>query len=160
MNLIYTKEFIRVVFTFILFILIKWPTNPLLLSGVLLLLDTFAGIITPHEKRKKETKTKEYQHADKIADVVSYLMLIYLIPNDPILHFFVLFRTLGVFLFIKLNKAWPLIVFFDFVKEYLVLKQFKFIPIKWMFIFMFLKMMFEFYFHTIHNRHDRKMIIR
>ena len=61
-----------------------------------------------------------YQAGDKIIDVWSYLLVLLLLPSDGMLRFFVFYRLVGVIFFIWTKNAAFLILFFDFVKEYLL----------------------------------------
>lgn len=154
----YIEHAVRVVITFVLFVVLKWPTNPYALVLVIILLDYIGPLYTilDREKYIDLTQSEEYQQADKISDALTYLMLIYLIPNEPMLHFFILYRAFGVFMYVWTQQTWPVIAFFDFVKEYVLFKALfaKSEYANMIFIVsIVLKIMFEVYYHTVHNRH-------
>ena len=97
-----------------------------------------------------------YQITDKICDSISYLLLSLFFKLDNILLFFVIYRIIGVILFYYTKNSKWLIFFFDFAKEYLLYfflfgKNYVYIP-----FFIFGKICFEYYFHTIHNKNDYK----
>ena len=106
-------------------------------------------------KKRICTKTFYYQHYDKICDSLAYvwtfLFLFFFLKYDPFLLFFVLYRIVGVFVFNYTKNSQWLVLFFDFVKEYLLYlfvfgKNFKYLP-----FFITLKMMYEYFFHSIIN---------
>lgn len=107
--------------------------------------------------KKCDTKTFEYQSKDKIVDIVSYIFLLPVLKNvSAFLYFLILYRIIGVFLFIYTKKSYWLIVFFDFIKEYLfflalvnkdqMLPEFPLLPV------VLLKVGFEYYHHQINNK--------
>lgn len=160
---VYIEHFLRVVVTFVLFVVLKWPTNPYALVLAIMLLDeigqlhSYFGKDGGWQNKERVTKTEAYQQADKISDALTYLMLFSLFPNDPVLHFFVVYRAIGVFLYVWTKKVWPLIVFFDFVKEYILYKQLFSNSEHANAIFgmsILAKILFEVYYHTIHNKHE------
>ena len=160
---VYVEHIIRVVVTFVLFVVLKWPTNPYVLVLAIMLLDGIGSLYALFgkdggwENKERVTKTEAYQQTDKISDALTYLMLFSLFPNDPVLHFFVVYRAIGVFLYAWTKKRWPVIVFFDFVKEYILYKQLFSHSEHANAIFgvsIVLKILFEIYFHTIHNKHE------
>jgi hypothetical protein len=154
----YIEHAVRVLITFVLFVVLKWPTNPYVLVLVILLLDSIGPLhaYPDIENKKRVTQSEEYQQADKISDALTYLMLIYLVPNEPVLHFFVLYRVFGVLMYFWTQQVWPVIVFFDFIKEYILFKALfaKSEHVNTIFgVSIVLKILFEAYFHTVHNRH-------
>ena len=97
------------------------------------------------------TKTYYYQIIDKIVDVISYLLLFVFFKLDMFLLFFVLYRIIGVIIFTLTRQKMSTVVFFDFVKEYLLYlfvfgKNYAYLP-----FFICLKILYEYYFHMIHN---------
>jgi len=105
--------------------------------------------------KNKCSKLFYYHIYDKITDslsyVLTYLFLLFFLNNDPLLLFFVMYRIVGVCIFSFTKDSSWLILFFDFVKEYLLYlflfgKNFDHLP-----IFIALKIMFESLFHTIIN---------
>jgi len=108
------------------------------------------------KKKRICAKTFYYQNFDKISDSVAYaavyLFLLFFLKHDALLLFFVLYRIAGVFLFSTTKDSAWLVVFFDFVKEYLLYlflfgKQWKYLP-----FFITLKIVFEYYFHSMVNK--------
>lgn len=154
----YIEHVVRVLITFVLFVMLKWPTSPYVLVLMIFLLDYIGPLYTIADRKKyvELTQSEEYQQADKVSDALTYLMLIYLIPNEPVLHFFVLYRVFGVLVYFWTQQIWPVIVFFDFVKEYILFKALfaKSEHANTIFVVsIVLKILFEVYFHTVHNRH-------
>ena len=107
-------------------------------------------------KKRECAKTFYYQHYDKISDALGYvwvyLFLLFFLKHDSFLLFFVLYRIVGVILFSTTKNSKSLVVFFDFVKEYLLYlflfgKNFKYLP-----FCITLKMCFEYYFHSVVNK--------
>ena len=158
----------RIIATFIFFIFLKKMENIpfiqkylylLIFIGLLALdsIDTFylLNINNVHNFDiilHKLYKIKYYQINDKIIDTFTYLLLISLFPSDNILKFFVLYRLIGVLLYLKTNNNYSLVIFFDFIKEYLLYlfifgNNYTYIP-----ILMVCKIGFEYYFHKVHNR--------
>jgi hypothetical protein len=160
----YIEHVLRVLITFVLFVVLKWPTNPFALVLVILLLDFIGPLYTLPDigEYKRVCRTEEYQQADKISDALTYLMLIYLIPNEPVLHFFVLYRAFGVLMYFWTQQVWPVIVFFDFVKEYILFKALfsKSEHANTVFaVSIVLKILFEVYFHMVHIRHEQLNVV-
>lgn len=96
-------------------------------------------------------KIKYYQINDKIIDIFTYLLLIGLFPSDNILKFLVLFRLIGILLYLKTKNNYSLVIFFDFVKEYLLYlfifnHNYNFLP-----LFLILKIILEFYLYSQKN---------
>jgi hypothetical protein len=89
----------------------------LILPILLLLLDKCDNILLC-------TKTFYYQINDKIVDLFSYLLLFFIIPlhttNSNIIQILIIYRLVGIILFALTRVSIPLIIFFDFVKEYLL----------------------------------------
>ena len=91
------------------------------------------------------------------SDIFTYSLLLFVLPNDSVLKFFILFRFIGTVLFyVNRNSVW-LIYFFDFVKEYLVYLYLFGKNSSLLYFFVVLKIMFEFYFHTFHNKNNYKI---
>ena len=92
-----------------------------------------------------------YKYLDKICDVFSYavaFVFLYLFfKPDRWLLFFILYRTVGMIAYtLTKNKLW-LIVFFDFVKEYM-LYLFIFHKKTYLALFMMGKIYFEYWHHS------------
>ena len=112
----------------------------LILPILLTLLDFLDGVFAYYYKDKKDNcvNTVYYQTYDKICDSASYvwtyLMFLYFLNGDSWLLFFVVYRIIGVSLFTLTKNGTWYVIFFDFVKEYLLYrfvfgKSFKYIPI-------------------------------
>jgi len=94
-------------------------------------------------------KTYYYQITDKIVDVISYSLLFAFFKLDMVLLFFVLYRIIGVIIFTLTRQKMSIVVFFDFVKEYLLYlfvfgKNYAYLP-----FFICLKILYEYYIHII-----------
>jgi hypothetical protein len=98
-------------------------------------------------KSKNCTKTFNYQIKDKIVDVISYLMLINFYEFDEYLKYFVMYRLIGVIMYtITRNSDW-LIIFFDFVKEYMIYRYIFGGKNYYLPILMIGKILFEIFYH-------------
>ena len=154
----------RIIATFIFFIFLKKMENIpfiqkylylLIFIGLLVLdsIDTFYllnihNIYTFDTILHKLYKIKYYQIIDKIIDIFTYLLLIGLFPSDNILKFLVLFRLIGILLYLKTKNNYSLVIFFDFVKEYLLYlfifnHNYNYLP-----LFLILKIILEFYLYS------------
>lgn len=127
----------------------------LLLPILLSILDGIDNIfICFYNKDGKKTrcnKTYYYQYLDKISDIITYLIIFLLFGIDNIFIYIIFYRLLGIILFsFSKNSKW-LILFFDFAKEYLLYLyvfgyNYIYLP-----FFIILKIIFEYFFHTIIN---------
>jgi hypothetical protein len=153
-NLVKVAMFIRMTVTVISLYILKLYSKIghniyLILAIILTLLD---GVDSVFIKNKKNLKSYCYQSSDKIYDCISYLLIFLFFKIDnSLLVFFVLYRIIGVILFTKTKNSVWLIVFFDFVKEYLLYfyifgNNNTYLP-----IFISCKILFEYYFHTYIN---------
>jgi hypothetical protein len=167
------------VFLFFLFLLVlfKHSNNKVIHKYLLVILivslfisdksDTiFPNFIAPlftNEKPKYNSclHTDIYTIKDKIADLVSYI-LVFLIffRNDYLLLAFILYRIVGIILYLITNNTAWFIPFFDFIKEYL-LYNYLFKTNKYIFIFIILKIIYEYFNYSILNSryHDNKVDI-
>lgn len=98
------------------------------------------------------TKTFDYQIKDKYVDVLSYLYTNYIFESDDIIYKLSIYRLIGVILFGISGLSKYLIIFFDFVKEYMLYKyifadNYTYLPIAIIF-----KIIFEYYFHSNVNK--------
>ena len=133
-----------------------------LIIPILLSVLDFVDNTIANYHNKKCTKAFYYQYWDKVCDSFSYvvasLLLWIFLKSDMILFFFVLYRIIGVFLFsVTKNSAW-LVVFFDFVKEYMVYlflfgKNVNYLP-----IFIIGKIIFEAVYHNLVNPNHYKEV--
>jgi hypothetical protein len=97
-----------------------------------------------------------YQKLDKITDILSYILLIFMIKDDKLLHLFILYRLLGVIFFTQTKNSYYLVIFFDFIKEYLIYKYFFGNNYSYIYIFIILKIIFEYLLHIVHNNYNKK----
>lgn len=102
-----------------------------------------------------------YQINDKICDSSSYILTFLLLclyfKPDFILLFFIVYRIIGVTLFyITKDSSW-LILFFDFIKEYLLYLFIFNRNYSYILVCIFLKICFEFYFHKKVNNANYKL---
>jgi hypothetical protein len=118
--------------------------TPILLTG----LDLADNVLIPN---KSCTKTYDYQTKDKIVDVISYLMLLYFYETDEYLKLFVIYRLIGIILYVLTRNSDWLIVFVDVVKEYMIYKYIFGKNNNYLPILVFGKVLFEIYFHKIKN---------
>ena len=167
------------VFSFFLFLLVifKYSNNKVIHKYLLLILivslfvsdksDTifpnfFAPLFT-NEKPKYNSclHTDIYTIKDKIADLASYI-LVFLIffKNDYLLLAFILYRVVGIILYLITNNTAWFIPFFDFIKEYL-LYSYLFKTNKYIFVFIILKIIYEYSQYSGFNLryHDNKLDI-
>lgn len=98
------------------------------------------------------TKTFDYQIKDKYVDVFSYLYTNYIFGLDNVIYKLSIYRLIGVILFGISGISKYLIIFFDFVKEYMLYKYIfgddnTYLPIGILF-----KIIFEYYFHSVVNK--------
>jgi hypothetical protein len=124
----------------------------LIIPILLIILDGIDAIFTFLYKINNCRKTFYYQYLDKICDSVSYLLLFLFFKLDNILLYLVLYRTIGVILFSLTKNSIYLMVFFDFVKEYLLYSfvfknNYTYIP-----IIVICKIAYEIYFHSVINK--------
>ena len=151
----------RIILTIItLFIIYSYRKNInikkyfyLILPIILTILDVSDNICIKL-KNPKCTKTFYYQYCDKIHDSITYLLFFLIFNLDNYFLLFLIWRIIGVILFCITKKGVYLIFMFDFMKEYLLYlfifgKNYIYLP-----IFIFFKICFEYYFHTIHNKHQ------
>jgi hypothetical protein len=129
--------------------LYKYPIkeNLLLILPILLTALDFSDNILSHPT-KKCAHTFFYQGKDKLIDLLSYIAAWKIFLPDPTLLYFILWRSLGVILFSFTRQSIWLVVFFDFVKEYMLysyfFKSFTYLPIA-----ILLKIVYEYIMHTI-----------
>lgn len=146
---------LRIILTFIFFIIIKANEidNLLLLIPIIyILLDDIDNIYL----KEKCFKLFHYQKNDKIIDISSYILLLFIFKDDNILLNFIIYRLIGVILFTLTKKEIYLIIFFDFIKEYLLYKYFYKNNNDKMYYFIILKIILEIYYHKNLNQHNYK----
>lgn len=90
------------------------------------------------------------QKNDKVIDIFSYILL-FLFDIDNYLKFFILYRLIGVILYIQTHNRRELVIFFDFVKEYLLYISIFGNNYKYLLIFILAKIIFEYYLFSKQN---------
>ena len=95
--------------------------------------------------KKKLGTNISYQKYDKVIDIFSYLLL-FIFEIDNYLKFLILYRLIGVILYIQTHNGKALIIFFDFVKEYLLYISIFGNNYKYLLIFILKKIILEYYF--------------
>jgi len=123
----------------------------LILPILLVILDGVDSIFTFYKKNNCN-QTFYYQYLDKICDSISYLLLFLFFKLENILLYLVLYRIIGVILFSITKNSIYLMLFFDFVKEYLfysfVFKNnYIYLP-----LFVICKIAYEIYLHSVINK--------
>lgn len=93
------------------------------------------------------TELHYYQSADKIMDLVNYILIYFMLDYDNLFGIFILWRLIGVILFNITKKRIWLVVFFDFMKEYLLYRYFIGKNNSYLPLFILGKIGFEYYFH-------------
>lgn len=89
-----------------------------------------------------------YNSIDKSVDTLSYIVAYFMFNLDNVFLYFLGYRIIGVLLYmVTLNSKW-FILFFDFMKEYLVYYYFFNNNYKYLWIFIVLKIYFEIYLHS------------
>ena len=132
----------------------------LILAFVLTILDltdnTFSRLysFTRGSFRDNCAQFFEYQSIDKINDLFSYFLVWYVfdLKSDPLFTIFCGLRACGVIGFIWTKKSYPLMVFPDLLKEYLIYRYFIPQGIKWLPALIIGKIGFEIYFHSQANK--------
>ena len=125
---------IRILSTIVSFVLLKFTNAPisLVLVAVVLLdfLDCSKYIYPDNKclkKYKNEEEFKEYQQKDKLIDLMTYffvLVIFYPLFDTKTLYIFVvllLWRTIGVYKFVKTRDTRYLKIFFDGINALLFL---------------------------------------
>lgn len=92
----------------------------------------------------------DYQIKDKLVDLGSYLFSYGVLDLDPVILYLTVWRAVGVGLFYLTRVSAWLVLFFDFVKEYMLYRyvfgqDFSHIP-----LVLAVKVFFEYYLHTVH----------
>lgn len=162
---------LRTVLTFISFYLIKTYANKkhinVILPFALTILDTVDNVFIKYDViskgksitagtncTKRSKVSKIYQINDKIIDTLSYILCyiyFYKELKDTWLEFFIVYRTIGVILFTVSHNKIFLILFFDFIKEYMLYKYLFQTDYTYLAFFVILKIIFEYVFHMIYN---------
>ncbi len=156
--------YLRLIITLIILILIKKQgfkftkvnvNLNLILPVILFLLDGVDEIPSlinlGYKNKKRACKTFRYQSLDKINDLLSYILTCIIFRLDKYFIFFIMIRTIGVSLFLKYRKVRYLILFPDFMKEYLLYRYFFGSNDKLLFFFYICKICIEYYWHIKKN---------
>jgi len=158
---------LRVVCTFVTFYLIKTNASHeniyLALPIALLLLDFIdnAFFLIPQFSKgdwiiedtncpKQSNTTQIYKFSDKIIDILSYVFCyVYFYDDikDSILELFIIYRLIGVICFTSVYNNYFLVIFFDFVKEFMLYKYFFKTNYMLLPFFIILKIIFEYKMH-------------
>jgi hypothetical protein len=131
----------------------------IILPVLLTILDSFDGIPAVINKQNQCIQQYYYQIIDKMVDSTSYVLVYFYLQyffrldtnSNTILLIFILYRIIGVGLFYKTKDSIWLIVFFDFVKEFLLYLAVFGNNYSYIFFFIVCKIIFEYYLHTIIN---------
>ena len=132
----------------------------LILPALLLVLDYFDQLKLIHKnkcykylfigtrKNKPNNYTLLYYNLyDKFIDTFSYIVAYFMFNLGNVFSYFLIYRIIGVLLYtLTLNSKW-FIIFFDFMKEYLIYYYFFNNNYKYLWIFIVLKIYFEIYLH-------------
>ena len=88
-----------------------------------------------------------YNIVDKCVDTLTYIIAYFVFNLNSTFLYFLLYRIIGVILFLfTLNSRW-LILFFDFMKEYLIYFFLAKNDLSYIWLFIILKINFEIYLH-------------
>jgi hypothetical protein len=96
---------------------------------------------------KKDRDQQYYNIIDKCVDTLTYIVAYFVFNLNSIFLYFLLYRIVGIILYaFTFNSRW-LIVFFDFMKEYLIYFFLVKNDLSYIWIFIILKINFELYLH-------------
>ena len=128
-----------------------------LLVVFLVLTDSIDSVFLKESYKCRCCATFTYQLADKVNDVLAYILtLLLLVEHFPasieILACLVMYRIIGVILFGLTRKSVWLIVFFDFVKEFVLYSAIMGSNYMYVYPFVLAKIGFEYYHHTKVNK--------
>lgn len=103
----------------------------------------------------KICKTFQYQALDKVFDLFTYIFVAFLIKLPSLYFYIIVFRLLGVVLFLASTNSQWLILFPDVFKEVWVYNTFiEQVNAKSFAIIYFGKTLFEYYWHTYKNKNN------
>ena len=95
----------------------------------------------------KNYDTLYYNIIDKCVDTLTYIIAYFVFNLNSTFLYFLLYRIIGVILYLfTLNSRW-LILFFDFMKEYLIYFFLAKNDLSYIWLFIILKINFEIYLH-------------
>jgi len=154
---------LRVILTFGTFwIISKYVSSSYLfivlpiILGVLDLTDNIPSFIYSWNQgyyKDKCTKLFNYQSIDKINDLAAYVLAWYWfdLKSHPLFLIFCGLRAFGVLGFIWTRKTYPLMIFPDLLKEFLIYRYFIPQGFNWLPAIIIAKIGFEVFFHGINN---------
>jgi len=103
--------------------------------------------INSRQNTPKNNTLLYYNSVDKCLDTLSYIVAYFMFNLDNVFSYFLIYRIIGVLLYmLTLNSKW-FIIFFDFMKEYLIYYYFFNNNYKYLWIFIVIKIYFEIYLH-------------
>jgi len=94
----------------------------------------------------------KYHKKDKIIDTLSYLYVYLLFDLDNIALYFILFRLLGVIIYNFTNNKIYIIIFFDFIKEYILYRFIFGDNNKYLYWCIFAKILYEISHHFLYDK--------
>ena len=95
----------------------------------------------------KNYDTLYYNIVDKCVDTLSYILAYFVFRLNNIFLYFLLYRMIGIGIYIYTQNSRWLILFFDFMKEYLVYFFLAKNNLSYIWFFVLLKISFEKYYH-------------
>jgi hypothetical protein len=101
-----------------------------------------------HNNGKKNYDTLYYNIVDKCVDTISYIIAYFVFNLNNIFLYFLLYRMVGIGLYIYTQNSRWLILFFDFMKEYLIYFFLVKNNLSYIWLFILLKIYFEIYLHS------------
>lgn len=132
---------LRIIWTIFIFSFTK--KNYLMMAILLTVLDLVDNYYLWMRYDRSCLKIHHYQNLDKIVDLLSYFYVYYIYGLDNKFLLFILYRLIGVMMYLPTRKCKYLMVFFDFIKEHLVLLHFGFNE-QYLGLFIIGKILFEF----------------
>ena len=100
-----------------------------------------------HNHGKKNYDTLYYNIVDKCVDTLSYILAYFVFNLNNIFLCFLLYRMIGIGLYIYTQNSRWLILFFDFMKEYLIYFFFLNKNLSYIWIFIIIKIIGEIVYH-------------
>ena len=148
--------YLRIILTLLFIFILKnynIKNKLLVISIVYIILDYIDNIFFKFNN-KKCSQMFHYQKYDKIVDIFSYILLLFIYYDDKLLLYFIIYRLIGVILFSLTKKSIYLIIFFDFIKEYLLYKHFYKNYNDKIYYFIIIKIIIEIIMHKFINKHN------
>ena len=100
-----------------------------------------------YDNGKKNYDTLYYNIVDKCVDTLSYILAYFVFNLNNTFLYFLLYRMVGIGLYIYTQNTRWLILFFDFMKEYLIFFFLVQNDLSYIWFFILLKIYFEIYLH-------------